>query len=202
MRWIRVAGHRPLLDFLLSFRYPLSGEYAMRRGLAGSLSMRGDWGLETGLLCEVFRHAEPGGVCQVDGGANYDHKHQPIGSDAETGLYKMSKQIAQTLLGHLSDEGLPMDVQASPLRSCNGVTAANPRRGPAPLPEPRNHEQSSVRRQYLERHAIESFARALDEAVLPSSAKAARACELDACRADVARPFRTISQPRLPGENA
>ena len=104
---VRVLGHHPLLDFLLSFRYPLSGEYALRRDLAGAVSLRGDWGLEIGLLCEVFRATEPGRVCQVDGGGNYDHKHQPLEADAGGGLYKMSGQIARTLLDHLAAEGVP-----------------------------------------------------------------------------------------------
>ncbi|MGB8355636.1 MAG: hypothetical protein WCD79_17185 [Chthoniobacteraceae bacterium] len=105
---VRVAGHQPLLDFLLSFRYPLSGEYAIQSELAGAIPMRADWGLEIGLLCDVFRRMEPNRVCQVDGGSNYDHKHQPLGSDADSGLYKMSKEIAHALFEHLADEGLPM----------------------------------------------------------------------------------------------
>ena len=34
---VRVAGHMPLVDFLLSFRYPLAGEVAMTRELAAAL---------------------------------------------------------------------------------------------------------------------------------------------------------------------
>lgn len=103
---VRVIGHHPLLDFLLSFRYPLSGEYALHRDLAGAVSLRGDWGLEIGLLCEVFRATEPNRVCQVDGGGNYDHKHQPLDADAGGGLYKMSKEITRALLDHLEGEGV------------------------------------------------------------------------------------------------
>jgi len=105
---VRVTGHHPLLDFLLSFRYPLSGECALRRDLAGSVSLCADWGLEIGLLCEVFRQVEPARVCQVDGGGNYDHKHQPLGAGAgaDSGLYKMARQIARALFTHLIDEGI------------------------------------------------------------------------------------------------
>lgn len=103
---VRVVGHHPLLDFLLSFRYPLSGECALRRDLAATVSLRADWGLEIGLLCEVFRAAEPNRVCQVDGGGNYDHKHQPLEGDSGGGLYKMSRQIARALLDHLAAEGV------------------------------------------------------------------------------------------------
>ena len=102
---VRVAGHLPLVDFLLSFRYPLAGEVAMTRELAGSLRFSSGWGLEIAQLCEVFRHVDPREVCQVDGGAGYDHKHQP----ASTALAAMAAEIAQELYAQLAAEGLPQD---------------------------------------------------------------------------------------------
>jgi glucosyl-3-phosphoglycerate synthase len=100
---IRVAGHHPLIDFLLSFRYPLSGEMAMTRDLAVELPFSDGWGLEIGQLCEVFRRVDPREVCQVDGGSGYDHKHQP----AETALTQMAAEIARELFTQLAAEGLP-----------------------------------------------------------------------------------------------
>lgn len=105
---IRVVGHHPLLDFLLSFRYPLAGEFAVRRELAHALAIPTGWGLEVGLLCEVFRHTDPRRVCQVDAGSNYEHKHQPLGS-IESGLLKMVAEIATTLFHYLALEGLTVD---------------------------------------------------------------------------------------------
>jgi glucosyl-3-phosphoglycerate synthase len=102
---VRVAGHQPLLDFLLSFRYPLAGEVAMTRELAEALPTSTGWGLEIGQLCEVFRRVDPREVCQVDGGAGYDHKHQP----AATALADMSAEIARELFSQLAAEGLPAD---------------------------------------------------------------------------------------------
>ncbi len=102
---VRVAGHQPLLDFLLSFRYPLAGEVAMTRELAEALPTSTGWGLEIGQLCEVFRRVDPREVCQVDGGAGYDHKHQP----AATALADMSAEIARELFTQLAAEGLPAD---------------------------------------------------------------------------------------------
>lgn len=99
---VRVAGHVPLVDFLLSFRYPLAGEVAMTRELAGSLPVSPGWGLEIGQLCEVFRHVDPREVCQVDGGTGYDHKHQP----AATALAEMAAQIANELFRQLGAEGI------------------------------------------------------------------------------------------------
>lgn len=102
---LRVAGHQPLLDFLLSFRYPLSGEAAMTRETAAALRLAPGWGLEIGQLCEVFRHMDPRAVCQVDGGAGYDHKHQP----AATALAAMAGEIAGELFRQCATEGLPSD---------------------------------------------------------------------------------------------
>ena len=103
---VRVAGHVPLVDFLLSFRYPLAGEVAMTRELAASLRTHAGWGLEIGQLCEVFRHVDPREVCQVDGGTGYDHKHQP----ATTALAAMAAEIARELFAQLAAEGLPHDL--------------------------------------------------------------------------------------------
>jgi glucosyl-3-phosphoglycerate synthase len=102
---VRVAGHQPLIDFLLSFRYPLAGEVALTRELAVALPASSGWGLEIGQLCEVFRRLDPREVCQVDGGPGYDHKHQP----ASTALADMAAEIARELFGQLSAEGLPGD---------------------------------------------------------------------------------------------
>ena len=99
---VRVAGHVPLVDFLLSFRYPLAGEVAMTRELAAALPASGGWALEIGQLCEVFRAVDPREVCQVDGGSGYDHKHQP----AATALATMAAEIARELLRQFAAEGL------------------------------------------------------------------------------------------------
>jgi len=102
---VRVAGHQPLVDFLLSFRYPLAGEVALTMELAAALPVRNGWGLEIGQLCEVFRRVDPREVCQVDGGAGYDHKHQP----AATALADMAAEIARELFTQLAAEGLASD---------------------------------------------------------------------------------------------
>ena len=102
---IDVCGHLPLLDFLRGFRYPLSGECAMSTGLAGALEFQPGWGLEIGMLSEVFRKVDPVRIAQVDGGSGYDHKHQP----AEASLKRMCAEIAGTLLEQLSVEGCRLD---------------------------------------------------------------------------------------------
>jgi len=99
---LRVSGHQPLLDFLLSFRYPLAGECAMARESAVALELSPGWGLEIGMLSELFRMVDPRKVCQVDGGSGYDHKHQPV----ELGLLDMCRQITVALFAQLAAEGM------------------------------------------------------------------------------------------------
>jgi glucosyl-3-phosphoglycerate synthase len=101
----RVAGHQPLLDFLLTFRYPLAGEAAMTLDVARQLPMSPGWGLEISQLCDLFRRVDPRAVCQVDGGTGYDHKHQP----ASSGLARMAGQIAAALYAQFAREGGPAD---------------------------------------------------------------------------------------------
>jgi glucosyl-3-phosphoglycerate synthase len=97
----------PLLRFLDSFRYPLAGEFAMKASLARVNRIPGDWGLEVGVLSEIYRNCSPSRICQVDLADNYDHKHQNLSaSDPSTGLRRMTSDIAKTLFRTLAGEGL------------------------------------------------------------------------------------------------
>jgi len=88
----------PLLVFLDSFRYPLAGEFAMEVDLARINRIPGDWGLEVGVLAEVFRNCTSRRICQVELCDTYQHKHQPLSaSDENKGLTKMSVDIAKSL---------------------------------------------------------------------------------------------------------
>lgn len=102
-----MAPHTPLLDFLDSFRYPLAGEFAMKANLARVNRIPGDWGLEVGVLAEVYRNCSPSRTCQVDLADNYDHKHQELSAgDASKGLRRMTRDIAKTLFRTLAGEGV------------------------------------------------------------------------------------------------
>lgn len=109
---MKVAGPHPLLEFLNEFRYPLSGEFSISTDLARVIRVPGDWGLEIGLLCEVYRSATVRRICQVDIGSNFEHKHQPLGTvsnkGAINGLLKMVGDIARSLLRNLCAEGVQM----------------------------------------------------------------------------------------------
>ncbi len=102
----RVIGDRDYLDYLRSFRYPLSGEFAMRTPMLPDLRIPSDWGLEIGVLSEAWRNLAPKSVCQVELSDAYDHKHQPVSEqDASTGLSRMSIDICKSMFRKLAADG-------------------------------------------------------------------------------------------------
>jgi glucosyl-3-phosphoglycerate synthase len=104
---IKIVGHMPLLDFLDSFRYPLAGEFSMDVDIARVNKIPGDWGLEVGVLAEVYRNCSVRRVCQVDIADNYEHKHQTLSpEDASQGLLKMCIDISKSLFRTLASEGV------------------------------------------------------------------------------------------------
>jgi glucosyl-3-phosphoglycerate synthase len=99
------------LKFLDSFRYPLAGEFAMDIDLARVNRIPSDWGLEVGVLAEVFRNCAVRRTCQVDLTDNYEHKHQPLSSDNTAGgLSRMAADIAKSLFVTLAAEGVVFTV--------------------------------------------------------------------------------------------
>ncbi len=102
----RVVGDRDYLDYLRSFRYPLSGEFAMRTHVLGELRIPSDWGLEIGVLSEAWRNLAPKSVCQVEISDAYDHKHQDLSpEDASKGLSRMSTDICKAIFRKLAADG-------------------------------------------------------------------------------------------------
>lgn len=102
-----VVGPHPLLTFLDSFRYPLAGEFAMVRDLAWTNRIPGDWGLEVGVLAEVYRNCALRRICQADIADAYEHKHQVLsGENPDEGLLKMCGDITKSLFRNLASEGV------------------------------------------------------------------------------------------------
>jgi len=103
-------GYLPFLRYLDSFRYPLAGEFAMQADLARVNRIPSDWGLEIGVLAEIYRNCSKKRVCQVDVADNYEHKHQELSpSDPSKGLMKMAMDVAKALFRILSAEGVSFD---------------------------------------------------------------------------------------------
>ena len=103
----QLVGPHEFLMFLDSFRYPLSGEFAMITDLARVNRIPWDWGLEVGSLAEVHRNYSHRRVCQVDIAATYEHKHQDLSADdSEKGLMKMTIDICKSIFRTLASEGV------------------------------------------------------------------------------------------------
>ncbi|NQY97036.1 MAG: glycosyl transferase [Henriciella sp.] len=100
-------GELEYLSYLKSFRYALSGEFAMHTSLLKDIRVPSDWGLEIGVLSEAFRNLNSRKICQVELADNYDHKHQPLSeSDANAGLSRMSRDISKALFRKLAIHGV------------------------------------------------------------------------------------------------
>lgn len=119
----KITGGHPYLDYLDSFRYPLAGEFSMRADVLKDLRIPSDWGLEIGVLSEVYRNYSTNRLCQVEIADNYDHKHQDLSEgDATKGLSRMSLDIATSLFrklatfGSVFDRGTIRSVKAAYLR--------------------------------------------------------------------------------------
>lgn len=97
------------LEFLSSFRYVLAGEFSMRAGVVHSLRIPSDWGLEIGVLSEMYRRYSNQRICQIDIADCYDHKHQKLSEeDPETGLSKMSTDISKIIFRKLATQGITL----------------------------------------------------------------------------------------------
>lgn len=105
----RLIGPHPYLHYLSSFRYPLSGEFAVQRDLASRMRLPSDWGLEIVSLFEVLRHRAPERMCQVEIAERYEHKHQDLSrDDPGGGLNRMARDVGTHLFRTLAAAGVTL----------------------------------------------------------------------------------------------
>jgi glucosyl-3-phosphoglycerate synthase len=154
-----VLGPNPLLEFLDSFRFPLAGECAMTADLARSIRVPSDWGLEVGMLAEVYRNCSLKRICQVELVDNYDHKHRSLSEhDPGAGLHRMVKDIGASLIRNLASYGVEFDAGF-----LNTLTAAYVRMAQDAVA--RYHDAAALNGIGFDRHeeelAVETFSRAL-----------------------------------------
>ncbi len=103
----RLIGADPYIVYLSSFRYALSGEFAMKCDLAQRMRLAPDWGLEIVTLFEALRHRAAARICQVELCECYEHKHQELSpEDATTGLHRMANDVTKHLLRTLAANGV------------------------------------------------------------------------------------------------
>ena len=102
----KTIGFKEFISYVDSFRYPLAGEFSFRRRVLKDIRIPYDWGLEIGVLSEMFRNYAGNRLCQVDIANNYDHKHQEIFfNDNTKGLSKMSVDIIKVIIRKLASQG-------------------------------------------------------------------------------------------------
>ena len=131
----------------------------MTADLARVNRIPGDWGLEVGVLSEVFRNCSLRSVCQVEICDNYEHKHQPLlPDDPKSGLMKMAIDIAKSIFRTLMIEGIVFSdaffrtLTATYLRTAQDIVK-------------RFHDDSYINGLFYDRHeegsAVEAFTRGL-----------------------------------------
>lgn len=155
----KIVGYQQFLLYLDSFRYVLSGEFAMLTELARVNRIPGDWGLEVGVLAEVYRNTSMNRVCQVGLTNRYDHKHQELSSgDPSRGLLRMAIEICRSIFRTLAAEGIMLDAgRFQSLLATYVRTAEDTIK--------RFHDDAAINGLIFDRHgeevAVETFARAI-----------------------------------------
>ena len=103
----RLIGADPYIVYLSSFRYALSGEFAVKCDLAQRMRLAPDWGLEIVTLFEALRHRAPVRICQVEIAERYEHKHQDLSArNPSQGLNRMAREVGSHLLRTLAAAGV------------------------------------------------------------------------------------------------
>jgi len=103
----KVMGNNRYLEYMDSFRYALSGEFAFIRSLGRGIAISPTWGLEVSTLSEVYKNTSNRRICQTEIMDTYEHKHQDLGNKAEGGgVYKMAGDIAKALFRVMAQEGV------------------------------------------------------------------------------------------------
>jgi glucosyl-3-phosphoglycerate synthase len=108
----KTLGQMEYLDYMDSFRYPLAGEFSFRRDVLNDILIPSDWGLEIGVLSEMYRNYSNNRLCQADIADVYDHKHQALSpEDDQGGLSKMSIDISKALFRKLATRGVTFNTE-------------------------------------------------------------------------------------------
>lgn len=108
-----VTGHLDLGAFFSyhrSFKYPLAGEFSFATRMIRGINIASDWGLEVSTLSEAYMRVINRKVAQIDLTKNYEHKHQDLSADDESGgLHRMVVDIAKFFLNYIRSHGFPLD---------------------------------------------------------------------------------------------
>jgi glucosyl-3-phosphoglycerate synthase len=103
----KTLGDVEYIDYMDSFRYPLAGEFSFRRDVLTDLRIPSDWGLEIGVLSEMYRNYSNNRLCQVDiADATITSTSTCRADDASAGLSRMSIDICKALFRKLATRGV------------------------------------------------------------------------------------------------
>lgn len=101
-----LIARNDFIRYLRSFRYPLAGEFAVVNNLIRRCRLPYNWGLEIGVLSEVYRNSAKKRICQVDLADLFDHKHSNlVAGDMKGGLGKMAVDIISMMFSTLASMG-------------------------------------------------------------------------------------------------
>jgi glucosyl-3-phosphoglycerate synthase len=95
----KMSYRSEFIRYLQSFSYPLAGEIAIYGDLALNLRIPCHWGLEMGMLAELFRNVSYKRILEVDLGF-YEHKHRNLIKD---GLLRTAEDTLVTLFRTLAE---------------------------------------------------------------------------------------------------
>jgi len=105
-----IIGSHPFLNYLDTFRYPLSGEVCLDVDTIRRTRIPSDWGVEVGMLAEVYRVSAAKGLCQTELSDRFDHKHQELSpSDSQRGLNRMATDVTKCIFRTMAAEGIKLD---------------------------------------------------------------------------------------------
>lgn len=105
-----IIGSHPFLNYLDTFRYPLSGEICLDVDTVRRTHIPSDWGVEVGMLAEVYRVSAAKGMCQAELSDRFDHKHQELSpSNAQRGLNRMATDVTKCIFRTMAAEGIKLD---------------------------------------------------------------------------------------------
>jgi glucosyl-3-phosphoglycerate synthase len=108
----KTLGDMEYLQYMDSFRYPLAGEFSFRRDVLNDILIPSDWGLEIGVLSEMYRNYANNRLCQADIADTYDHKHQDLSAENDAGgLSRMSIDISKAMFRKLATRGVTFNTE-------------------------------------------------------------------------------------------
>jgi glucosyl-3-phosphoglycerate synthase len=99
--WEEIHKHAPLTSYLQSFRYALSGEMAFSAEWSAQMTFPAGYGLEIGVLGQVFDQIPRNAVCQSCLTEAHDHRHQELHGPAGTapsGLEASALEVIATMV--------------------------------------------------------------------------------------------------------